>query len=121
MNRALVGDVGHDILFAFRLFRRSWRSFLVAFAGLALAIGFATVVFSAINALALRSIEVPRPEEVVTVRKRASDGDGRSWTMADFVRFRGAATLLRAEALVETYAPATGDVRSTPTASVPVH
>ena len=63
-GRALAG-IGQDARFALRLFQRRAGVMSLALAGLAAAIALATVIFSALNALALRPMAVPHPEQIV--------------------------------------------------------
>jgi predicted permease len=49
-----VGDMRQDIVFALRLFRRQPASFGLAIAGLAIAIGITTAMFTVVHAVALR-------------------------------------------------------------------
>jgi hypothetical protein len=60
----------HDIVFAGRLFRRQPGTMALGVAGLALAIGLATAVFSILNAAALRPIGVDDPD---ATRQRLAD------------------------------------------------
>jgi putative ABC transport system permease protein len=67
-----VHDVAQDIVFALRLFRRQPASLLLAIAGLALAIGITTAMFSVVNAIAFRGVGVEDADSVVRVEWRSA-------------------------------------------------
>ena len=117
-GRALAG-IGQDARFALRLFQRRAGVMSLALAGLAAAIALATVIFSALNALALRPMAVPHPEQVVNVDQFGAGIDG--WTFAGFQRLRAAATRLQAEAWWVRIAPPSPDFEAGWHESVPMH
>jgi len=69
---SFVEVLGQDLRFAFRVLRKSPGFTAVAVLTLAMAIGANAVVFSVMNALILRPLNVPRPESLYVI-ERASD------------------------------------------------
>ena len=63
----LMGQVGRDLRFGFRQLRRSPGFAMTAILTLALGLGANTAIFSLIDALLLRPLPVPRPEELALV------------------------------------------------------
>ena len=66
----LLHSIAEDIRFAFRMMRQSFGLTAVAVLSLALGIGATIAIFSVIYALALRSLPVQRPEELVEVARQ---------------------------------------------------
>src|SRR5829696_5115029 len=61
----------------------------VAIASLAIGIGFNTALFSIVDALLLRPLPIERPQEIVDVYTKASDGDiYATSSYPDFLDFR---------------------------------
>ena len=86
-------DIGRDVAFAVRLFARAPFLFGLAVAGLALAIGISTAVFSVINSVTLRDSGIEAPESLFRlVRASTSSGTGVPWTYGEYVQFARAAT-----------------------------
>ncbi len=69
---SLLGDVRYGL----RALRRSPVFAMVAVASLAIGIGFNTSIYSLIDAVVLRSLAVPHPEELVQVLGSDDDTDG---------------------------------------------
>jgi putative ABC transport system permease protein len=65
-----------DVRYALRAMRRSPAFSIVAVASLAIAIGANTAIYSLIDAVVLRSLPVPHPEELVQVTMSDTDESG---------------------------------------------
>ena len=76
----------HDVVFALRLFRRQPVTFGIAVAGLALAIGLTTTVFSVVNAMLLRPLGVASPETLFRVTTSVPGRSSGPWMHADVFR-----------------------------------
>ena len=61
-------DLGRDLSYAGRMMRRSPGFTAVALISLALGLGANTAIFTAIDAVMLRPLPVPRPEELLSLR-----------------------------------------------------
>ena len=85
-----------DIVFAMRLFKRQPVSVGLTVAGLALAIGIVTAVFTLVNAAALRGFGITDPDSVVRVGdiEGTSEFRERPWTYGDFLRLKAASQTL---------------------------
>src|SRR5262249_14140866 len=59
-----------DFRFSFRMMRKNRSFTAIALVTLALAIGANVVVFSVLNALVLRPLDVPHPESLYTIEHR---------------------------------------------------
>ena len=64
-----------DVRYALSWLVRSPAFTAVAVASLAIGIGFNTALFSIIDALLLRPLPVERPEQIVDVYTKGTDGD----------------------------------------------
>ncbi len=71
----MLESVRRDIGYALRWLARSPGFTAVAVASLAMGIGFNTALFSIVDALLLRPLPVQRPDRLVDVYTRGSDGD----------------------------------------------
>src|ERR1051325_6240552 len=63
-----------DVKFALRSFRRSPAFPLAAIATLALGIGAATAIFSTLNAVLLKPLPYPEPQDLYNIRTTLTDG-----------------------------------------------
>ncbi|HYT74852.1 MAG TPA: hypothetical protein VEL79_08910, partial [Vicinamibacterales bacterium] len=63
-----------DLRFALRSFRRAPAFPLAAIATLALGIGATTAIFSTLNAVLLKPLAYPQPENLYSVRTTLTDG-----------------------------------------------
>ena len=120
-SHRLFGGLVQDARFAVRLFRRRRGVMSLATFGLAMAIGLSTVVFGAVNALALRPMQVVDPDEVVHVRRAGVGRAAPGWTLTDYQHLRASATLMRAEAWLWRAAPVSADLAAAWHETIPVH
>ena len=91
-------DIGHDLTYAVRLFRRSPGVVAVTVLGLGLAIGVSTAVFSLLNAVAFRPTGIDDPASAVRVMRAYRNGIGSSWRYGDYLLLRDGARSARLEA-----------------------
>ncbi len=106
----MLESVRRDIGYALRWLARSPGFTAVAVASLATGIGFNTALFSIVDALLLRPLPVQRPDRLVDVYTRGSDGDTYATTSyPDFVDLRDRNDVFSAMA---GYSPALAAVRS---------
>jgi putative ABC transport system permease protein len=70
---ALLGDVGRDVRYAFRMFAKHPSFTFVIVLTLALGVGANTAIFSLIDALMLRWLPVRNPQELVQLTFTSSD------------------------------------------------
>jgi predicted permease len=69
-DSAMLSNVGRDVRYALRTFRRSPGFAVAAMAPIALGIGINTGVFSILNSVALRPLPVPDSRELVSIHQR---------------------------------------------------
>jgi predicted permease len=70
-------SVWRDFRFGLRLLRKDAAVSTAAVASLALAIGACTAAFTLIEALVLRQLPLPEPQQLVYLKRASSEGDGR--------------------------------------------
>ena len=106
MVQALKADVGYAV----RVLRRNPTFTALAVISLAIGIGFNTAMFSAIDALLFRPLPIQRPDQIVDVYTRGTDGERYATSSyPDFLDFRE-----RNEVFSEmlAYSPAIAAVKS---------
>src|SRR5215472_6813242 len=79
-------SLAQDIRFSLRQLRKSPGFALTAIFTLALGIGANVIVFSVLNALVLRPLNIPQPSEVVQVSRAHSGWDTQSYP--DYIDYR---------------------------------
>ena len=72
-----VENIGRDVRMAFRQMRKQPAFAATAIVSLALGIGANTAIFQLLNALSLRELSVPAPQELVEIRLTGDGRDGR--------------------------------------------
>ena len=72
--RSRLENLGQDFRFGFRLLSKSPGFTLVGVLTLALGIGASTSIFSVVDAVLLRPLAYPHPEQIVRVWEQAADG-----------------------------------------------
>src|SRR5262245_47306333 len=88
-GRAFVDDTVHDILYAFRTFRKSPLTVITIVATVALGLGLVAVVFTLFNVLVLRVDAVRSPAELFAVeRPRTPNGQRVRLTRLDYDSLR---------------------------------
>jgi putative ABC transport system permease protein len=85
-------EIWQDLSYGVRLLRRSPAVVAVTIAGLGLAIGVSTSVFSLINAAVLRPSGIDDPATAVRVSRAYAQGLGTDWPHSTFAQLRDAAT-----------------------------
>lgn len=84
----LLDHVGRDLRYALRMMRRAPGFTIVAIATLALGIGINTAVFSALDAVALRPLDVARPDQLARIYRSTSSDQFGALSYADFEFYR---------------------------------
>ena len=80
--------VWHDVTFGARLLRRNPLFAVTAMLSLALGIGATTTMFSLVNALLLRDVEVASPRQLVEVGRTTQFGRGTAFPYPAYERLR---------------------------------
>src|SRR6185369_334080 len=94
-----------DLKFALRSFRRAPAFPLAAIATLALGIGATTAIFSTLNAVLLKPLPYPQPEDLYNIRTTLTDGRVTTGMLSngEISRLNGATTtIVRAAGMQET-------------------
>ena len=86
----LLGDLGKDIRYAFRLLRRTPGFTTAALLTLALGVGMTTAIFSVVQAVLLRPVPFPEPERLLLMWEtdRNSGTTREPASIPDFVDYR---------------------------------
>ena len=92
-----------DIRFALRSYLRSPAFPLAAIATLALGIGATTAIFSTLNAVLLKPLPYPQPEDLYNIRTTLTDGRVTTGMLSngEISRLSGTATIVRAAGVQE--------------------
>jgi hypothetical protein len=96
--RFSAAEVVQDLTYAARLLRRGPALVLIAIAGLGLAIGVGTSIFSILNIIAFRSTGIRDSSGLATVMKAHRSGLGNAWSYGDYLQIRDNAQKLNVEA-----------------------
>ena len=100
----LVENVVRDVRYAIRSLRREPEFTFTGVASLALAIGMATSVFTAINSVLLRPLNLPDPERLALLWGTEANGDTRAVvSFADFEDWRNSSHAFEAAAVYNSY------------------
>jgi predicted permease len=94
----VLREAGRDLAYAARLFRRSPAVVATAIAGLGLAIGVSTSVFSILDGVMFRPSGIADPAGAVRVLKGGPDNYSTSWPYAELTRMKEAAQGITLEA-----------------------
>jgi predicted permease len=90
--RFRVREIWQDLSYGVRLLRRSPAVVAVTIAGLGLAIGVSTSVFSLVNAAVFRPSGIEDPATAVRVSRAHAKGLGTDWPYSTFAQLRESAT-----------------------------
>src|SRR5437016_5889510 len=84
----LEDEMFQDLRFGARMLLKHKGFTMVAVLSLALGIGANTAIFSLLNAVLLRALPVPQPEQLVALSRLNPVGGGESFSYAQFEQFR---------------------------------
>jgi predicted permease len=84
----MMRDVIQDLMYGLRVFRRNPGAVATTIAGLALAIGVSTAVFSLLNATLWFRPGVSDPDSAVRVERAWKSGVSHGWSYAEFLALR---------------------------------
>ena len=104
-----IDDLRRDVGYALRTLRRAPGYAAVAIASLALAIGANTAIFSIVNVLMLRDLDVADPHELVEVGRQSASGRG-NFSYPLYERVRDQNTVF-----TDTFALSSGTIQATAT------
>ena len=90
-------DVLQDLTYAGRMCRRNPGVVTVAVAGLGIAIGFSTSIFSIVNGLAFKPSGIDEPSSVVRIFRGSEGGYSTTWQYSEFQHFRNASPAVAVE------------------------
>ena len=77
-------DVHRDLTYAGRMFRRTPGIVTLAVAGLGIAIGFSTSIFSIVNGIAFKPSGIDEPSSVVRIFRGSEGGHSSTWPYSEF-------------------------------------
>lgn len=98
-------DVVRDLTYAARMWRRSPGVVTVAVAGLGIAIGVSTSIFSIVNGIAFKPSGIDEPSSVVRIFRGSEGGYSSTWLYSEFEHFRHAPPAVTVEGWLMTLQP----------------
>jgi predicted permease len=105
-----VAEIVQDLTYALRLLRRSPGIVTVTIAGLGLAIGVSTAVFTFLNAAVFAPTGIDRPSSAVRVLRATKQGSSTSWPYSEYVQLRDGTR----QAALDAFIPDTSWLSTTP-------